>query len=87
MDHTRPILTSEEEGTLVNWIITSSRKGFSRCKEDVILCVKEFLILNERPNQFKDNTPGIRWYKAFFQRHPEISTRTSESVTSASSCV
>lgn len=40
---------------------------------------------NPRPNSFIDNTPGDGWYKLFLKRHPELSIRTSEAVTSASS--
>lgn len=81
------VLTEEEENTLKKWIIDCSNKGFPRRKADVIISVKEFLQLNNRPNPFADDTPGPGWYRAFLKRHPEIATRNSESVTSASSCV
>ncbi|KAJ8866450.1 hypothetical protein PR048_032293 [Dryococelus australis] len=68
------VLTEEEEeNTLKKWIINCCNKGFPRRKSDVIISVKEFLQLNNRPNPFAHDTPG-----------PGL---TSEAVTSASNCV
>lgn len=86
---TRPgpdtVLSNPEETEIVKWIITASRKGFPRRKEDVIKSVKLFLDEHPRTNSFVDNTPGEGWYKLFLKRHPELSIRTSEAVSSASS--
>lgn len=82
-----PILTNEEEDILEKWVHDCCRKGFPRRKEDLQLSVQEFLNQNERPNPFKENLPGIGWYQAFLRRHPNISLRTPEGVTAASSCV
>ncbi|XP_068085538.1 uncharacterized protein [Anabrus simplex] len=79
-----PILSDNEEESLVNWLIDLSKKGFPRRREDVQLSVQEFLKSNERKTPFKDNLPGIGWYKAFLRRHPVLSERTSETVTKAS---
>lgn len=79
------VLTGAEEKEIVKWIISACRKGFPRRKEDVIKSVKLYLDENPRPNSFIDNTPGDGWYKLFLKRHPELSIRTSEAVTSASS--
>ncbi|CAK1603693.1 unnamed protein product [Parnassius mnemosyne] len=88
---TRPgpptILTNDEENTLVEWIIQSSRKGFPRRKEDLLHSVTDFLKKSPRPNNFIDNKPGEGWYKLFLKRHPEIVQRTAEAVTSASANV
>ncbi|KAJ4440959.1 hypothetical protein ANN_10808, partial [Periplaneta americana] len=81
------ILTDEEEITFKKLIINSCRKGFARRNLDVFASIKEFLQLNNQPNPFTDNTPRISWYMAFLKRHPDITTRTSEAVTSSSSCV
>ncbi|PSN32367.1 hypothetical protein C0J52_26996 [Blattella germanica] len=81
------VLTEEEENTLSKWIVDSSNKGFPQRKDNVLVSVKEFLQLNYRPNPFKDNTPGVGWYRAFHRRHPELASRTSEGVTTASGCV
>ncbi|XP_049949772.1 uncharacterized protein LOC126457500 isoform X3 [Schistocerca serialis cubense] len=82
-----PILTTEEENTLVWWIFECAQKGFPRRKQDIQASVREFLHNSKRPNPFKDDTPGNKWYSAFLKRHPEVSERTPEGVTAASACV
>jgi len=78
------VLSSQEEGQLVKWIMESSRKGFPKRKEDILKSVSLFLKKTPRPNCFAENTPGEGWYKLFLKRHPELAVRTSEAVTSAS---
>lgn len=72
---------------MVEWIIESSRRGFSRRKENLLQSVAKFLKNSPRPNSFINNTPGEGWYKLFLKRHPEIVHRTAEAVTSASANV
>lgn len=82
-----PVLSEDEEKLLVKWIVTRARKGFPQRKLDVQLSVKEFLTMNQRKAPFKDNMPGDGWFRSFLRRHPEVSIRTSESVTSSSATV
>ncbi|KAJ8944633.1 hypothetical protein NQ318_004720 [Aromia moschata] len=82
-----PVLTNGEEDILVQWFIENAQKGFPRRKEDLQISVKHFLDKNPRKNPFKNNLPNEGWYKAFLRRHPEIATRTSESVTLSSANV
>lgn len=79
-----PILTSDEEIILVNWITENHKRGFPRRKEDIQESVKEYLDKNPRDNPFVNNRPGEVWYKAFLRRNPHISERTGEAVTAAS---
>lgn len=83
----KPILTSEEEELLENWILISHKKGFPRRMEDIQASVKYFLDATPRENPFTDNVLGRGWYLAFLKRHPNITLRTSEGITSASSVV
>lgn len=80
-------LSKEEEDKLVSWILESHRKGFPRRKLDIQLSVKDFLDANRRPNPFRDNTPGDRWYRLFLNRHPVLTERIPEGVTAASANV
>lgn len=82
-----PYLTFEEENLLVEWLIESSKRGFPRRKYDLQLSVKSFLDKVPRDNPFKDNFPSDGWNKAFLKRHPDISIRTPEGVSSSSSKV
>lgn len=76
------VLTEAEEKILVEWIVTSSRKGFSQMKEDVLVSAEQFL--RKEPNCFKNNKSGEGWYRLFLKWHPEITTWTAEAVTAAS---
>ncbi|KAJ8912756.1 hypothetical protein NQ315_016712, partial [Exocentrus adspersus] len=51
------------------------------------MSVKSFLDANRRPNPFKVNIPGNSWCESFLKRHPILTQRTSEAVTSASANV
>nr|CAI5850953.1 unnamed protein product [Callosobruchus analis] len=82
-----PVLTYEDEGLLKRWIMTSHRKGFPLRTKDLQTSVKKFLDDNPRSTPFTDNNPGEWWYKAFLRRHPNISLRTADAVTAASSTV
>ncbi|KAK9681226.1 Tc5 transposase DNA-binding domain [Popillia japonica] len=75
-----PVLTTEEECALVRWIQETASKGFPRKANDLKTA-------NPRPHKFKNNKPGDSWLKGFLKRHPGISKRTSEGVSSASACV
>lgn len=81
------VLTESEEKDIVNWIVQSSKKGFPRRKEDIQHSVSVFIKKSNRSSCFTDNCPGEKWLKLFLKRHPEISIRTPESVTAASSVV
>ncbi|XP_072387396.1 mblk-1-related factor 1-like [Diabrotica undecimpunctata] len=81
-----PILTCEEENTLVRWIQETASKGFPKKANDLKSSVQKFLIENPRLNNFKDNRPGDGWLKGFLKRHPGVSRKTSEGVTAASAC-
>lgn len=81
------ILMPEEENILVTWLIENYKKGFPRRKEDVQATVQDFINEHPRQNPFTDNRPGEGWYKAFLKRHPELTTRTSEAITKASSVI
>lgn len=82
-----PVLNEEEENQIKNWLTVSHKKGFPKRKEDVLKSVSEFVKKSGRPNPFKDNIPGEKWFKLFLKRHPDISIRTPEAVTSASAAV
>lgn len=80
-------LTATEETLLNEWIIDSQRKGFPRRKTDIQASVQTFLNQSSRKTPFKDNLPGDKWFTHFLNRHPELTNRTAESVTSASANV
>lgn len=40
-----PVLSEEEEKILEKWILESSRKGFPQRKEDLLVSVKQYLVV------------------------------------------
>lgn len=82
-----PVLSNDEENQLEKWIITCHKKGFPVRDEDIKWSVKRFLDENPRPNPFNANLPGKGWMEAFLRRHPNISQRTAEGITAASSVI
>ncbi|KAL1379046.1 hypothetical protein pipiens_001459 [Culex pipiens pipiens] len=78
------VLTAAEETEIVNWISRMARKGFPLTKERLVTTVQTFLAANPRPKQMK---AGYKWYRGFLRRHPEISVRKPEKVSSAAATV
>ncbi|XP_072392192.1 uncharacterized protein [Diabrotica undecimpunctata] len=80
-----PFLSKDEEEQLKLWIFNCQNRGFPVRVDDIKDSVKSFLESNPRVNPFVENRPGRTWLSAFLKRNPNISLRTSEGVTSASS--
>ena len=72
------ILTTAEEEMLVNYAIHMSEIGYGCTKEQILLTVKKILDTDHRPNPFKANKPGKKWWELFKKRHPTLSLRTPE---------
>ena len=83
----KKVLSTNEEDTLVQWLIECQKKGFPKTALDLQSSVKAFIENDKRPYPSTDNCPGRGWCRAFFKRHPQLVTRTPEGVTSASACV
>ncbi|XP_055536282.1 uncharacterized protein LOC129724971 [Wyeomyia smithii] len=81
------VLTGDEEQKLVQYLKTMEKKGFPVVKELLLHKVKTFFGTNSRPNPFTNNVPGRKWLEGFLRRRREITFRTPETVSSASSKV
>lgn len=73
----KSVLTETEEARLAAWAVTMSQIGYGRTRKELVCTVKKILDEDGRKNPFKNNTPGKDWLKSFFQRHPELSVRTT----------
>ena len=85
--HSKPmgaptVLTAEEEGRIVQWIIDLGKMGFPVTKEQLLFSVSKLITATGRVTHFKDGKPGRFWYEAFMRRHPEISPRVTQNLTS-----
>lgn len=74
--------SEEQENMLVHWIITMAKAGFPVSKETLLFSVKK--LATEFSVKFGGKTnPGRKWYNLFRARHPNISIRTSQNLTSS----
>ena len=63
---------------IVEYAIEMSRIGYGRTREQILEIVKKVIDKDERPNPFKHNKPGRKWWKLFKNRHPELVSRVPE---------
>lgn len=81
---TRPgpkqILSSQEEGMLIDTILKRMEKGEEFSVSDLRLSIKDILDRDQRPNPFKNNSPGRHFLNGFMERHPEIGKVSGSSV-------
>lgn len=85
------ILTEAEEQVLVNYIKFCNDRAHPATKDNIIQTVKQ-IVTEERdagykrknlPASFVQGHPGEKWWKLFKRRHPNISYRSPETLTSA----
>ncbi|XP_062698832.1 uncharacterized protein LOC134284219 isoform X2 [Aedes albopictus] len=81
------ILSAGEESTIVQWIQNMEKRGFPITRKALILKVTAYLRQHPRPNTSRNNVPGRRWFERFMRRHPQLTLRTPEAVSSASAKV
>lgn len=81
------VLTSQEEDILVNWILNMAKMGFPINKDQLLDSVTLLCKELKRPNKFNDGRPGRHWYEGFLKRHPQISQRMSENLTTSRAAV
>lgn len=78
-----PLLTVEGERKISDWAITIAKCGFPISKTDLMEAVAKIATDTGKSNSFPNGKPGIRWYKGFLKRHPEISQREAEGINKA----
>ncbi|KAJ8911212.1 hypothetical protein NQ315_014924 [Exocentrus adspersus] len=82
-----PVLTSEEESILVDWILTMARIGLPVTKQQLLDSVTLLIKNLKRPNKFTNGRPGRHWYEGFLRRHPQISQRMTQNLTASRAAV
>lgn len=86
----KTLLTEAEEEAIVNYIKVSCDRARPVTKSNVLKAVSTIL-KDERdgnykralPPSFRDDCPREKWWRLFRERHPNITFRTPESLTTA----
>lgn len=75
----QPVLSDEEENKLVDVLLLCAEWGFPLKSYDVRIMVQQFLEkCGRREKRFKDNLPGIDWFKLFMSRHADLTIKLAE---------
>lgn len=77
------ILSKEEEVLLVKWMFHIADHGFPITKVQLLDSVQILIKNLKKPNPFTKGRPGRHWYEAFMKRHPQVSERTAQNLTSS----
>ena len=75
------VLKAEEETLLVTWLFTIADAGFPATRLQLLDSVQILMEKLKRPNVFKNNRPGQKWYQCFLRRHPELAERLAQNLT------
>ena len=81
------VLSAEEEAMIVTWVMEKERIGYPMHPNLVKLAIQSVLKKSPRPNPFKNNLPGDKWFKLFLIRHPEISLKHHEVLSKSRAAV
>lgn len=79
------MLTCAEETLLVKWLLTIADAGFPATRLQLLDSVQILMEKLNRPNKFKNNRPGKKWYQCFMKRHPELTERLTQNLTKSRS--
>ena len=76
-------LTDEEELEIVAAVKFMAKCGLPVDRRDIQSIVQNYMRTVGRPNPFLNDKPGIDWLQGFEKRHPDLSRRKSELLTTA----
>lgn len=76
-------LTDKEEQTLMVYLKTCSASGEGLTKAEVIELVTEYVKREKKYSRWVDGKgPGLDWFNSFMNRHPDLSMRKGELLSS-----
>lgn len=78
---------SKEEEKLCEWIIYLGQRGFPVTKTKLLESVQALVTELGRETPFVNNKPGRHWLEAFLRRHPHLSKRIAQTLTSTRASV
>lgn len=77
----KTVLTEQEEQEIVDTILYAAEQGFPLTKSQLVDTVQRYLNNANRKSKFPNNRPQKKWFKAFMKRHPNISIRKAQKLS------
>ncbi|KAJ8952793.1 hypothetical protein NQ318_008110 [Aromia moschata] len=75
----QPVLSEEQEDRIKTSLQLCAEWGFPLKSNDVRGVVQQYLNkLGVTERRFKDNIPGLDWFKSFMKRHQELTIKLAE---------
>ena len=72
---------------VVDYINLMSSIGYPLSKQQLLWEVKRILDADGRQTKFTENLPGNDWYRGFLKRHPELSERKPQGISTARAAI
>ena len=79
----RPVLTSEEECRLVQYVLDMSDMGFGLSRDDVMRTAFSIVATSGRPHIFQNGAAGRSWFDGFRSRHPHLTILNAQPLSFA----
>lgn len=80
-------LSTEEEVILEKWVLEMAEKHIPVTRDELLDSVQRIIIEQDKTTPFTDNRLGKKWYNLFLNRHPILSERTAQNLTTARDAV
>ena len=71
------LLYQEEENKLVDYILDMAKCGFGQTTDDIRMTAQAIIDLRKPPEEGKTNMPSAAWVYRLFQRHPQLTLRST----------
>ena len=71
------LLYEEEENKLVNYILDMAKCGFGQTTDDIRMTAQAIIDLRKPHEEGKTNMPSAAWVYRLFQRHPQLTLRST----------
>jgi hypothetical protein len=81
------VLSSKEEDDIVKWVLYRADIGVPVTKTELLDCVQKYVQTVDKKTPFTDDRPSRHWYEGFRKRHPELSIRKPQHLSTTRAAV
>lgn len=81
------VLSSKVENDIVKWILYRADIGAPVTKTELLDCVQKYVQAMDKKTPFTDDRPSRHWYEVFRKRHPELSIRKPQHLSTSRAAV